>query len=123
MCVLVSNSFFEAYGYISFSGKYILMGSLQRCASGTETTESECREAAEDLGLDLGYGAWVLVSVPLPAWVLGSGNRSDTCDSIFPSGCFQNRWTNTQLQGPNNRVWFNKVKNNVGQGNDVQYYR
>ena len=80
----------KAYGYISFSGKYILMGSLQRCASGTETTESECREAAGELGLDLGArwdnGQW-------------SGYFLQ-----YPSGC----WKHNGPTGPDNqRVFFN----------------
>ena len=84
------SSFFEAYGYISFSGKYIELGSLQRCASGTETTESECREAAGELGLDLGArwdnGQW-------------SGYFLQ-----YPSGC----WKHNGPTGPDNqRVFFN----------------
>ena len=89
------------------------MGSLQRCATGTETTESECREAAGELGLGLG----ATPGVP------GVGAWSLYHHVNFPSGCYQNRYTNLAINGPNNRVWFNKVKNSVGQGNDVQYYR
>ena len=93
------------------------MGSLQRCASGTETTESECREAAGDLGLGIGKGAWV----PGIGWRLDTWSYNQGV--IFPSGCWQNRYTNTALNGPNNRVWFNKDKNCVGQGYGRQYYR
>ena len=93
------------------------MGSLQRCASGTETTESECREAAGELGLGIGKGAWV----PGIGWRLDTWSYNQGV--IFPSGCWQNRYTNTALNGPNNRVWFNKDKNSVGQGHGAQYYR
>ena len=43
-------------GYISFSGKYVVVGNSEDCAIGTKeiTTASECRAAAEDLRLSLG---------------------------------------------------------------------
>ena len=68
------------------------MGVLERCASGTEPTESECREAAGDFGANM-LGAWSL-------------------EPTYPRGCWKLSYIELGVQSANNnKVYFNKGGN------------